>query len=359
MRFMDCQLICQWLGLPATAWPPDYYVLLGLPPGEGDTARIEQHAHERLARLRCYQITHPEQATEAMNRLAQAMVCLTDPDSKRRYDAGLGLRGNGKHQATPQEQQAPGAAAALDWAKTPPPVRVPTASEAAQAAVAPPAMPAPVPPPVAPLVGAAPLLLAAPSDASGVLPPIVLSALPADPVLEAARSSPEARRGLGTRRALLERLLVTRELMRLWDQVGRYLARPKRRLAKPAEDGDLTRRLTRMDRQLLDFPRLLGQAGQPGYRVVMLAREEHVAEAFKALGPDERETLALDWKIARGVLAAHLQFVRKKVKTLRRLKWWKRLLRPGRVWVNDHPGWALAAVLFAFLFIALSSYYWR
>jgi hypothetical protein len=147
--------------------------------------------------------------------------------------------------------------------------------------------------------------------------------------------------------------------MRLWDQVGRYLARPKRRLAKSAEDGDLTRRLTRMDRQLLDFPRLLGQAGQPGYRVVMLAREEHVAEAFKALGPDERETLALDWKIARGVLAAHLQFVRKKVKTLRRLKWWKRLLRPGRVWVNDHPGWALAAVLFAFLFIALSSYYWR
>ena len=67
---MDHELICTWLGLPGKTWPPDHYTLLGLPPGETDCARIEQRVHELLARLRCYQISHPGPATEAMNRLA-------------------------------------------------------------------------------------------------------------------------------------------------------------------------------------------------------------------------------------------------------------------------------------------------
>ena len=40
-------------------------------------------------RVRRYQLTHPELATEAMNRLAQALCCLTDPVTKRAYDALL------------------------------------------------------------------------------------------------------------------------------------------------------------------------------------------------------------------------------------------------------------------------------
>src|SRR5207249_1460504 len=54
---------------------------------EADCARIEQQVHERLARMRCYQCSHPGPATEAMNRLAQAFICLTDPEAKRAYDA--------------------------------------------------------------------------------------------------------------------------------------------------------------------------------------------------------------------------------------------------------------------------------
>jgi hypothetical protein len=185
-----------------------------------------------------------------------------------------------------------------------------------------------------------------------------MSSLPADPILDTARSSPLARRGLGTRRALFERILATRELLRLWDQVGRYLARPKRRLAKPAEEGDLTRRLTRMDRNLLDFPALLGKAGQPGYRVVMLAREEHVADVFKALSLEEREVLALDWRVGRGMLLTHLQFVRKQVRKLRRLPWWQRKLRPIDAWVSDHPTYALLGLLLVVLVMATAACFW-
>src|SRR5688500_9952169 len=86
---MSHDLIRSWLGLPAGAWPPDHYQLLGLRPGETDVALIEQRARQRLDKVRCYQLAHPEQATEALNRLAQAYVCLTEPAAKRRYDAGL------------------------------------------------------------------------------------------------------------------------------------------------------------------------------------------------------------------------------------------------------------------------------
>src|SRR5262245_58275659 len=86
---MSHDLICAWLGLPAGVWPPDHYSLLGLKPGENDPQRIEESVHQRLDAVRRYQMTHPEQATEAMNRIAQAFVCLSEPTSKRVYDIEL------------------------------------------------------------------------------------------------------------------------------------------------------------------------------------------------------------------------------------------------------------------------------
>src|SRR6516225_3277139 len=83
---MKHETICDWLGLADEAWPPDHYRLLGLEPGEVDAARIEQQVHDRLEIVRRYQLLHPEVATEAMNRLAQAFVCLTDPEAKKAYD---------------------------------------------------------------------------------------------------------------------------------------------------------------------------------------------------------------------------------------------------------------------------------
>ena len=84
---MSHELICTWLGLPPGDWPPDHYRLLDLEPGESDCARIEQRVHDRLEAVRRYQLLHPDLVTEAMNRLAQAYVCLTDPEARRAYDA--------------------------------------------------------------------------------------------------------------------------------------------------------------------------------------------------------------------------------------------------------------------------------
>src|SRR5262249_25432894 len=70
----------------------DHYTLLGLEPGEADTRRIEQRVQERMESLRRYQLTQADQVTEGMNRLAQALVCLTDPAAKKAYDAQLSGR---------------------------------------------------------------------------------------------------------------------------------------------------------------------------------------------------------------------------------------------------------------------------
>jgi hypothetical protein len=86
---MNYEFICSCLQLSPADWPPDHYTLLGLEPGESDIRRIEQHAQERMEKLRRYQLRHADQVTEAMNRLAQALVCLMDPTAKKAYDARL------------------------------------------------------------------------------------------------------------------------------------------------------------------------------------------------------------------------------------------------------------------------------
>src|SRR6516162_2671054 len=88
---MDYNLIGSWLQISSGDWPPDHYALLGLNRGEADARRIEQQVFERMEVVRRYQLTHPEPATEAMNRLAQALICLSDPVAKKAYDAALSL----------------------------------------------------------------------------------------------------------------------------------------------------------------------------------------------------------------------------------------------------------------------------
>ncbi len=67
-------------------WPPDHYAILGLTPGPVDAAEVERRARERTERLRAYQLVEPDAATDAMNRVAQALVCLADTATKRAYD---------------------------------------------------------------------------------------------------------------------------------------------------------------------------------------------------------------------------------------------------------------------------------
>jgi hypothetical protein len=318
---MSHACICDWLGLPAEAWPPDHYRLLGLPLGEGDAARIEQQVHDRLEVVRRYQLLQPDHVTEAMNRLAQAFVCLTDPQAKKEYDAKLSQT----PALGPVVDDAIAEAPAVD---SPDPLAWLYSREAQTAAAARavtqldvPAVEFKGPPDDAEMRGpesAPPVRRSGALALSGNGDTATPVSSPHDSILEAAKTSASARRGLGTKRALYHRVARTRQLLRVWYEVGQFLRHPGRRLVKPVEATDLIHGLITLRTELKSFPPLLGQAGQPGYLVIALARQQVIVPTFQTLLPSQREALARDWRAGLKLLDAHLQFLRQELRVTRR-----------------------------------------
>ncbi len=150
-----------------------------------------------------------------------------------------------------------------------------------------------------------------------------------DAAIEASRSAP-ARRGLGTKGAVYSRISRTRKLLRAWAQAGNYLGDWRVRLNRRGEAIDLVRQLTIIRQQLKEFPPLLGQAGQPGYLVVVLARQQEIVKTFQAMQQDRREMLVRDWESGLSLLAAYRLFLREEIRALRRQSRSARLTRAAR-----------------------------
>ncbi|HWG44685.1 MAG TPA: hypothetical protein VN688_18060 [Gemmataceae bacterium] len=371
---MDYDLICSWLGLPPGGWPPDHYRLLGLEPGEGNAEVIEQRVHQRLDCVRRYQMMHPEQATEAMNRLAQAFICLMEPLTKKAYDVTLGVVPPVEPTTTVPQSPRP---ETLDWLYTQPPVAFPvepapvrdSGTAAPFAIPTPPPLPATsvldyaaapppalrLPPPLPPLPLPVEADPAVPPQAIPLAPPpvVVPPSEPVDSVLEAARSGP-ARRGIATKRALYHRIGRTRHLLRVWTDLGKYISSPKRRLSRSADGPELVRLLDECTVLLKKFPPLLGEAGQPGYLVLALTQVDTI-KIFQSFSPHQREALARDWRAAIKLLTAHRDFLREEVRALRQRPFRQRLFLATWSLIVDQPG----TVLFLLALLALNVALWR
>jgi hypothetical protein len=389
---IDAQQICTWLGLPPGSWPPDHYTLLGLPPREPDIERIEHQVHERLTRLRCYQLSNPMLATEAMTHLAKAFDCLTTPERKKAYDTATfphlpppqpklpssrvattlasdtaetaSLPSNPSNPtATPPCGSRPAAPLAWQSAAAPPPVRL---SAAGPKTVPPgpnisndPAEPPPVRLPPSDAIGQIrpPDGLPVPLSDSSILPGTACP--PSDSgKLPPTYLTPAALQLLGTRRDLFERVLWTRRVCRAWDRAARYLAKPQRRLTKPTDAAELTRLLNAIDETLQESPELLGQPGQPGYRVLALSRQEPVAELFKSLDMDQREALAADHAAGRRLLDEYRELLMDEIKGHRRLNQWQRSCRVVDAALTAHRVWILLSLGLIAALILVAAWYW-
>jgi hypothetical protein len=345
---MGHELICSWLGISCETWPPNHHVLLGLDPGETDPARIEQHVHERMERVRRYQLTNPELATEAMNRLAQALICLTDACNKRRQETVQAVVIVDRSEAvlSPAEAptwplEVPDTGQVLDWETAPPPRRdqdTITASLSDTATDVRPALELPVDLPHAKTAQAA-------------------SAV--DPAIEAARLSQAARRGLATKRALYYRIARTRQLIWAWERVGKYLNEPNRTLTRPAEATDLANQLKLIRDLLRSFPPLLGEAGQPGCYVMALARQQVIVPTFQTLLASQRERLAEDWQSGLRLLNAHRDFLREELHGLRHRGAVARIFRAIRAALAENPGTLLLVVALVALNLAYPALWQR
>jgi hypothetical protein len=370
---MSHELICNWLGLPPDVWPPDHYCLLGLTPGEGDVALIEQRVHQKLDSVRCYQMLHPEQATEAMTRLAEAFICLTEPARKQAYDQTL--LGDRRNAAAPEAKAAPplpappGArpAVVVPTATPPPPSPAPppeprdplvwlyTPNATGPTSEVPPPPPVRIPPPPPPPPPPGPSLRSDPATVAPPPPPPPPAppSEPVDTVVEAAQTAPQAQRGLSTRRALYHRVARTRQLLRLWHRLGKHLSDHQKRLGKQ-EAGDVFKLVKEIEETLEGFP-LLGEAGQPGYLIVSLAQLDK-ARALQSLVPSQRESLARDWKAGLKFLEAHRDYLRYELRANRRRGLGERMLRAARAYLNEQP-WA--ALVLLIILAALSVALWR
>jgi hypothetical protein len=277
MTPMSVELICSVLGLSPSRWPPDHYALLGLEPGEADAARIEERVLERMERLRPYQLAHPESVTDAMNRLAQALVCLTDPDARSAYDATL----------------------------QPPPTPLPPARPSEEDSS---------PYPLAPAEPVA----------------------PAPVVLPRRVPAPARSRSDGDRRRLYRRLAAVRHLRDAWRAAGLYLADAGRRLQRPVEAVELVTALWEVRRSTDgEAAPPIGHTGQPGSLVGALARQPHLLHTFRHLLADQRAALAADWLAAAGRIDELVLELQDRVRRRRRDRLRRALRRIGRSLVTD------------------------
>jgi hypothetical protein len=343
---MSHELICSWLGLPdAESWPPDHYRLLGLRPGEDDTALIEAHVHQRIDSVRCYQMRYPEQATEAMRLLARAFDCLTDPAGKKTYDAAL-LGTTVVATVEPPSRAMLEARDPLAWLYDPPPLRGSGGAPAGTVGSSDPTIIA------TPTIEMPPL----PEEVSpaGAAQPEVVATEPSDAVLEAA-SSPPARRRLNTKRGLYSRIVLTRRLIRTWTQVGKYLSSPKRRLNRPSEATDLIRLLDEIQDLLRRFPPLMGEAGQPGYLVVTLSQLV-IVPTFQTMDLKARKALSEDWKRGLKLLTAHRDFLRQEIRLMRRRAVSTQMARAFNALPSD---WPVAFALLLLALLALNIAFWH
>ena len=287
---MDYQLLCSWLSLPAGSWPPNHYVLLGLEPGATDVAAIEASVHERMGILRRYQLTNPELATEAMNRLAQAMICLTDESARGSYAAQIAPEVTSHRPSVPE---VPAAAPAVV-------VEAP-ASAVVQT----------IQPPIGP----------AESGVSETLAPLPLEI---DTV--------------HTRRDLYFRIARTRQIQQLWASVGKHLNDPRHRLNRPTEAADLIHQMKTLSHLIKSHPSRLGQAGQPGYLVLALARQQLIVPTLQTLQLSQRTALARDWKAGEEFLIEQNTMLRGRSRALRRRTPWNHLVRLSYSLLINHPG---------------------
>ncbi len=80
-----------WLGIKEANRPLSHYQLLRLGPFEDNTSKIRTHYRKMNEHVRKFATgEYAEQSQTLLNELAKAMLCLTDIQRKREYDASLG-----------------------------------------------------------------------------------------------------------------------------------------------------------------------------------------------------------------------------------------------------------------------------
>lgn len=348
---MNQEMLCTWLGLPKTAWPPDAWTLLGLPRDVQDMKVIEKRVQDRMCQLRNYQLSYPEEATEGMNRLAEAFITLTETCNKTnssvpRTATAASPKKSTNSKATAKDETTVTTKTQLDWRAEPPPVR----SES----------PSPnhgdfktSPPPIRVAFSETPQAIVADDADEKILiakpfaPPAkpIRHTVDAKLVHELAEESEEATSNLATLDAVIERVDQTRVLLHAWDRAGKQFKCANKKVT-PKETEAFATRLDQIARTMQTYPAFLGHPGKPGYRVVVQARLRMPLAMVRGMSSEQKEELLFDWQAGRQVLLAHRKYLRRLFRSMRHRSTMGLVLHAIRSVVNDHPVPTLVGSLF-------------
>ena len=316
---MNQDMLCTWLGLPKSAWPPDPWTLLGLPRGEHDLATIEERVQDRMTTLRHYQLSYPDEATEGMNRLAEAFVALTETCRKP---------GGHDDHPTPATKKLPISKddtsvinqTKVDWRAEPPPVRNDSTASAPEMIVEDEAS----------------------AESVMVAKPFVAPAKPHRRqidlalVRELAENSDEATTNVGTLDAVIERVEATRRLLYAWEKIGKQMKAVTKKVS-PKLTEQFAKRFEEIAEVMTSYPAFLGHPGKPGYRVVVMARLKIPLATVRAMTPDQRDEVLFDWDVGYQVLLMHRKYLLKLFKSMRhRSTFWLIVHAMWAFW-SDHP----------------------
>jgi len=355
---VDDDLLCSWLELPPGSWPPDHYTLLSL-PADCSTAAVEPRVIQKMDLLRHHQLLHPELVTAGMNRLAQALITLTDPLERKAYDAELGLEPR---------------VAALPNATVPTPIRPPSVPSTSAVIVAQPVLedflgdesvaaagpgtmdltqeislpPGVFSQPYELLEEVVPSTVSptSPRPAETAVEAEVVEGIPIKPAVRPWPTPPSSRRWI------YARLAAIRKALRAWHRLRHVFGDPNDPLDRP---GRILVLLESAAELRLHLPSLLGLMGigQPGGLVVTIVNQPLLMDTLRRLLPEQRQRLSIDWRRGNDQLQQEYGRLRRLALQLREeAEGIQRVPFPVR-WIRDFPELLLLGLAFITLFFAL------
>jgi hypothetical protein len=335
---MDTNRLRTWLGLPPGRWPPDDRELFGFGLERVSPADVELRALELMEKLRPHQLVHPDLVTEGMNRLAQALIALTNET------ATAGLPGQASSASPPpavpkpKRHRRPGRTIKPI---APPAARAPDVLEAEAVLVAEAVVSEPVLPPPGRFLPPEPLGREPPL--SGEVP-----VRPRDePVRVARRAVPPQ-----PRRVIYASLVRLRKLVRGMDGLRPFFSDPGEQLVIPV-------RVFEYVRAVRDFRAGIDDGGSPrwpvwhGKLVLSLAEHPFSLSIFRNLVPSQRTALAADWANAQAELRDAYETLRGMVRDSKRRNRLRAEVLAARAWLRENPEWLLAGILVLATVIAI------
>lgn len=322
---MNIGLLREWLSLPAGDWPPDDRTLLGLASGRLTADEVEMRALAQMERLRPHQLMHADLVTEGMNRLAQALIALTD--EANRANRPVAKSADDLADLVLDADRLPGAQ----------PIAASSASVVLEAEV----------------VSAGPRMAdrmtnrkprkprpakskPAPEPTQPTEPPVHVP--DAEPVPPGTIYRPDERR-----KGYAE-LVALRRLLKNWERLQPYFAAPSESLATPSavfgfiDSVRECRRSVAVDGDLAWF-------GEHGQLVLALVRNPLSLPIFRELLRGQRQELATDWALTTARLRACYRGLRSELRNTRPRRKWGATLRDAERWMRANPEWLMGMLL--------------